>query len=85
MAVVFRQEENGAYAGCYDLFFIIDNGNPCQCSAPDQMNNMLPTVPSLDFVFPGYGTIEDLYAISPNKLISTLEILNCDKGNVAIE
>jgi len=89
---VFLGQEKGAYAGTYDLFFAIDNGNPGQATAPDQVNETLLYFPSLDFQIPAeWGspwtgmTILDLYNMSPEDLINNLGTLDCDKGNVTVK
>lgn len=84
MAVFFGQEKTGPYAGWYDVFFAIDNGQPGQAPAPDQVNNALLSLPTLDYIFWGM-TIEEWAALSPADLITNMGIANCDQGNITVE
>lgn len=92
MAVFLGQEKTGMSAGAYAVFFVIDNGLPGQSSAPDQVNDLLMELPTLDFEIPDeWGTpwtgmtILDFYNMSPDDLISNLGIDDCDKGNITIK
>jgi hypothetical protein len=84
MAVFLGQEKTGPYAGWYDVFFAIDNGQPGQAPAPDQVNNALLSLPTLEYIFWGM-TIEEWAALSPADLITYLGIANCDQGNITVE
>lgn len=84
MAVIFGQEKTGPYAGWYDVFFAIDNSQPGQAPAPDQVNNALLSLPDLNYEFMGM-TIEEWAALSPADLIMYLGIANCDQGNITVD
>jgi len=84
MAVFFGQEKTGPYSGWYDVFFVVDNGQPGQSTVPDQVNGALLSLPTLEYEFWGM-TIEQWAALSPADLISNLGILNCDQGNITVE
>lgn len=85
LAIFLGQEKTGVFAGWYDVFFAIDNDKPGQASAPDQVNFYVVSSPTFDYVFHNGKTIADFYNLSPDELILTLGILNCDKGNITIK
>lgn len=92
MAVFYGKEKTEMYAGYYDVFFGIDNGNPGQNSVPDQVNWFLMELPSETFQIPAeWGTpwtgmtILDFYNMSPEDLISNFGTADCDHGNITVE
>jgi len=92
MAVFLGREKTEVFAGWYDVFFAIDNGKPGQTSDPDQVNWWLIELPSLDAQVPAWWgtamtgmTIEEIFAMSPDDLISNLGIADCDKGNIVVK
>jgi hypothetical protein len=83
MGVIFGQEKTGPYAGWYDVFFAIDNGQPGQSTTPDQVNFYLLSLPTLTYEFWGM-TIEEWAALSPADLMANLGVADCDQGNITV-
>lgn len=84
MGVFLGQEKTGDYAGWYDVFFAIDNGEPGQGTGPDQVNFYIVCAPTLQYIFSNGMTIEDFYALSPTDLISMLGTMDCEEGNIIV-
>ncbi len=84
MAVFFGQEKTGIYAGYYDLFFAIDNGQPGQAPSPDQVNDWLFEFSSLETEIWGM-TIGEWLAQSPAYLMENMGTLDCTQGNITVE
>lgn len=84
MVVFYGQEKTGLYAGYYDLFFAIDNGQPGKANAPDQVNEWLFEFSSLDREIWGM-TIGEWLQQDAAYLMENMGTLDCDKGNITIK